>query len=576
MNSENKVKPEIPESTEKPIIISSEPKEAKEPFTDSKSLKIINLLFSLIKDSNLSSSIQEDFSLNKILEILKKDCDKNVPKNGKMITELILENLQVTDIEASDPPQIDSLLQFENYSTQNTKSVIAKVISLLLRDDFKITKNNQEMLKLIQVLSTVLLFSDSKQTEKEKEFQNRIDQLETQLKNQAPGSLNNKYLREIEEIKNYNQCMIDLYEKESDKLRLKLKSYKKAVNTQLDNLNLKLGFSSTEQNGLHQEPTSSGELGNLPFGMDQDSGIFSAKEQVHSSFNGMDRFNNPFDQFYSFPRKTNATQNNFKTRPMANGYENGLTPSVLRNFGDNESNGFSQGYFGGDVYKNFFTPRDMQMAETPHSNSSTPLVKRGSEKALPSSIQENKSFKKLGSISKVSLKSKKSRQVKRQDLRYWTLKKAVFCWDGNVNLEIVYKEFVKNLSKLLGDLVSPKEPVIQDLKIKAFTKSNSRQNLLAIKMILNPRYKSLIEQSWKNGSPSEFFKLKIDLIKDSSILYHTNDQEQPEAKEIKNMKKFPARYNFSQATYNFTSDYLNKDTINQGILNFLKQLETNK
>lgn len=453
---------------------------------------------------------------------------------------------------------------------------VCRAVSAMLRNNCERMRRPEDMLAVVQALSGEVLrlhaqCEDCRGETREREKE--IEQLKGRLKALKEKEVDFENMREIEEIKNYNQYMIDLYEKESEKLRLKLKSYKQAVTNQLDNLNIKLGLSPMNQNGAGNDPN--GELGQLPFGMEQDSNVASVKDPLSLPFSQPDFFPNPFEQPFSFPGNSQSFQRFPKTETknlIGKREPNGLMGSAAPlDLPDANGPGRPE---RGDFYQNYFMSGDMMPLEPP-SEMANMLSKREGDAVLPASVQENQSFKKLGSLSKVSSKSKKSRTVRRQDLRYWTLKKAIFCWDGNTNLEIVYKEFVKNLSRLLGDLVSPKEPVIQDLNIKAFTKSSTRQNLLAVKMVLNPRYKSLIEQSWKNGSPSDFFKLKIDLIKKSTILHKESEQDAPREREIKNMKKFPARYNFSQATYNFTSDYVNKDTINRGILAFLKKFRMN-
>ena len=169
------------------------------------------------------------------------------------------------------------------------------------------------------------------------------------------------------------------------------------------------------------------------------------------------------------------------------------------------------------------------------------------------------------------IKPPKIEQSKRKDLRFWTTKKAIFCWDGEFNLQLVTQELVINLSTLLGDMVIPQEPVLKGLKLKAFTKSKTNPNLLAMRLNLNERYVPLIQNAWKTGSPSFFFKLKVDLLQKNWIRFKKNFTLKDEDRTIEKMKKFPARYNFSQATHFLQSDHLNMDNINSEILNCLKK-----
>lgn len=153
-----------------------------------------------------------------------------------------------------------------------------------------------------------------------------------------------------------------------------------------------------------------------------------------------------------------------------------------------------------------------------------------------------------------------------KDRKQWSTKKAIFCWDNNYNLQIVTSELVLYLSNLFGNIISPQEIIVQSIKIKAFTKSSTQPNLLAVKLEVSDRYKSLVEESWKEGSPSDYFKFKIDLLKKNSIRYWNHITQSNNDLPIKNLFKSPARYNFSQANHYYKSDILNKNRVNNLII----------
>lgn len=573
-NTENKLEPKLSDG---PHNSTQDAPLAPSPDQPAQDSELLNSVFGFVRESLGKTRTGEPVQIKDFTQkFIKANEEDSLAKRGsfaQMLKEALLTGQNGTSHA--------NLELVSSASEIGGTEIVCRVISAMVSNNFELAQNAEGMLKVVELLSQKVVELEAKRAgdgKQNREQLKQIEELREKMDNQKGKELNVENMREIEEIKNYNQYMIEMYEKESEKLRLKLKSYKHAVTTQLDNLNIKLGLSPLDQNASGNEQTSNGELGNLPFGIDQDSHTASAKDPLNFPFNQPDLFSNPFDKNFSFPRNNQSFRSSFHAFRELDGPErvNENTPNGAPGNAP-EPNILEENVPirpGRDFYKNYFMAGEMPPLDA-SGNPANLLSKRNGDLVLPPHVPENQSFKKLGSISKMSSKSKKSRQVRRQDLRYWTLKKAIFCWDGNTNLEIVYKEFVKNLSRLLGDLVSPKEPVVQDLSIKAFTKSSTRQNLLAVKMVLNPRYKSLIEQSWKNGSPSDFFKLKIDLIKKSAILHKPSEEDGPVEREIKNMKKFPARYNFSQATYNFTSDYVNKETINRGILAFLKKFRVN-
>ena len=149
-----------------------------------------------------------------------------------------------------------------------------------------------------------------------------------------------------------------------------------------------------------------------------------------------------------------------------------------------------------------------------------------------------------------------------KDRKQWSTKKAFFCWDNSKNLQTVVSDLVFHLSSLFGNLISPQELIIKNIRIKAFTKSITKPNLLAVKIDISSRYKTLVEESWKEGSPSEYFKFKIDLLKKNTIRFWDEGSQRDRSISIKNLFKSPARYNFSQANHYYKSDTLNKKNLN--------------
>ena len=548
--------------------------------------EVIKAIFKCIHESNLKSSENTDLILNKISEILKNNCGNEKEQNCSKLSTLILNELKTPEKKEDCPPIMDFQKIVSEISEQNSQSILAKVLSTLFCNLSKITEHPDQLILCIEALTSMMMNlnnfevkfreKNEKLTQENVELAKENENLKKMVKKFENGNDIAKWIKEIREIKNYSQSMISIYEKETEKMRIKLKAYKKAVNQQLDNLHSKLGFSTNGINDPIFDPDTNGDNANPALIMDHDSGLFSVNEQLNKP-NFPSELSNPFDHNQNFQKNGFFNPIGMSTIRKDNhsGFmgENLLTPSVVRKgqeLNQHSNNLDMRINLGNNEYQNFFTP--IKNEDNPSNVSHNLLMKRNSEIMMQSSVPEDPKLKNFDSVSKQSVTSKKSRNVKRQDLRYWTLKKAIFCWDGDFNLEIVYKEFVKHFGTLLGDLISPKEPVIEALKIKAFTKSTSRPNLLAVKVTVNPRYKSIIEQTWKNGSPSNFFKLKIDLIKNNSITFKSSAQNLAQNRGVKNMKKFPARYNFSQATYNFHSLSVNKETINEGILTYLKQI----
>jgi hypothetical protein len=544
-------------------------------------LNLINEVFKHFEGPIQNSSENTDLILNNISTLINKNAlNPEVPKSGETLANIFLNDLKTLE-KSSETQDENTFIKNENdVNKLNNKFLISKIIVNLLSNNSENLKNPNVLLFSLKSCMIRLLQLENNQTcleNKTSHLLNENNLLKSELKKHEPNLNVLKYIKEIIEIKNHNQSMVELYEKETEKLRFKLQAYKKAVSKQLDNLHLKLGQSVSDRIESTPEIGKTPEILNLGSGIEQDSGWLSANEQPIRSNPQFD-YKNPFEQSPAFDKTHFYSQAGFTKIKKNNqsGYisDNFLTPSVLKNGFDNNmaivNSKISQNP-DNNFYQKFFTP--VQPTENMNNKTQSLLMKRSSETPQTVNMIEDPKLINVESSSKISSTSKKSRHVRRQDLRFWTLKKAIFCWDGEANLEIVYREFVKNFSLLLGDLVSPNEPVIEKLNLKAFTKSNNKPNLLAIKIVINPRYKSLIEQSWKNGSPSKFFKLKIDLIKENLVLYQQHEESTPEPRSVKNMQKFPARYNFSQATYTFNSKSVNKDTINKGILTYLKKIK---
>jgi hypothetical protein len=144
----------------------------------------------------------------------------------------------------------------------------------------------------------------------------------------------------------------------------------------------------------------------------------------------------------------------------------------------------------------------------------------------------------------------------------WNSKKPIFCWDGEINLEIISKHLVHFISKQFSNCLISDSDLVNDIKIRSFTKSDFRPNLLVFLIDFNPRYKHIIEQKWQCGSPSNYFKFKIDLMKNNSISLWNQFKEREDDLEIQLFNKSSSRYNFSQAIYKFTCRLLNAKNIN--------------
>lgn len=151
---------------------------------------------------------------------------------------------------------------------------------------------------------------------------------------------------------------------------------------------------------------------------------------------------------------------------------------------------------------------------------------------------------------------------RRLDLKFWNSRKALFCFDGEFNLKWVCSEMALSLAQMKLPLLRENETVCTGLLIKAFTKSASKQNLLAVKIEFNERFREIIESEWKNGSPSKYFKFKIDLRKNDGINVKVGESAKTINIRIKKIEKYPARFNYSQASHEFLSPALNKDALN--------------
>ena len=304
-----------------PQVISKIKPEIKDLNPQVQDLNLIDKLFTFIIKSSETESENQDLSLNKFVELLKKECGNETKESNINLSQLVLNEIQKDEKPSSEDVMISfkKILDFSNF---NSKESISKLICYLLENKCEKSKNLLILLKMLQCTFKYLLESSNQQKKNnlknKKKFKDLTESL-SKRSNEIPKTpLPSEHMREIMEIKNYNQIMIELYEKETQKLRLKLKSYKQAVNTQLDNLNIKLGLNPFPSN----DSEKNGDLGELPFGMAQDSAWMS--------------FNNPFEKGYSnsfgsfnYPQ----SQQNIRT-PIENGILNGncLTPSVVRNF----------------------------------------------------------------------------------------------------------------------------------------------------------------------------------------------------------------------------------------------------
>lgn len=145
----------------------------------------------------------------------------------------------------------------------------------------------------------------------------------------------------------------------------------------------------------------------------------------------------------------------------------------------------------------------------------------------------------------------------------WNSYKPLFFWDGYSNLKIVSKEISTHIAKLFKGFRAPSEAIIKSIQIKAFTKKKRKPNLLILIMHVNPRYEELINKAWKYGSPSDYFKFKIDLKQAPKIKCWYRFLNERETREILTFKNCPGRFNFSQAFYDIKSKSLSCQKINQ-------------
>lgn len=161
---------------------------------------------------------------------------------------------------------------------------------------------------------------------------------------------------------------------------------------------------------------------------------------------------------------------------------------------------------------------------------------------------------------------------RRLDLKFWNSRKALFCFDGEYNLKWVCSEMALSLAQMKLPLLHENEIVCTSLLIKAFTKSASKQNLLAVKIEFNERFREIIESEWKNGSPSKYFKFKIDLRKNDGINVRVSEKTKTVNIRIKKIEKYPARFNYSQASHEFISPALSKEALNSKFWKIIRNL----
>ena len=160
--------------------------------------------------------------------------------------------------------------------------------------------------------------------------------------------------------------------------------------------------------------------------------------------------------------------------------------------------------------------------------------------------------------------------TKKVSKRTWTSSKGIFCWSGATNLKRVARDFAMCVSKSIGVLAAVGQPVVSRLSIKAFTKAKKRPNMLIVKVKFHPKYRDLIECDWARGSPSEFFRFKVDLVKDHRIRLWNQFAQADEHREVPYFGKSRNRYSSSQANYIYESEHLNADYVNAEIARALK------
>lgn len=157
-------------------------------------------------------------------------------------------------------------------------------------------------------------------------------------------------------------------------------------------------------------------------------------------------------------------------------------------------------------------------------------------------------------------------QRAKSQMKMWNSNKPIFCWDGDFNLDIVCEHFCLYVSELFGKKPHSNAKIIREMTVRQFTMFKKKPNLVAFKVKLGSKFKLMVESAWEKGSPSKYFKFKVDLAEEARICLWNRFEEIDEEREITSFEKTPGRYNISQAKYVLSCDNLSVENLNKKII----------
>lgn len=160
----------------------------------------------------------------------------------------------------------------------------------------------------------------------------------------------------------------------------------------------------------------------------------------------------------------------------------------------------------------------------------------------------------------------KKQPLKTNPTRVWNSNKPIFCWDGDFNLQIVAEHLTLYISELFSTKLHSNAKVIREIFIKKFTMFKRKPNLVAFTLKFGPKFKFLVESAWENGSPSKYFKFKVDLAEKAQIFLWNEFEERDQERTIASFDKTPGRFNISQAKYVFELQKMSVESLNKKII----------
>lgn len=382
--------------------------------------------------------------------------------------------------------------------------------------------------------------------------------LRTQFKKAQLDYENKQFATSFLAVKSFTFGMAEIMDKETIRFKQKLKIFQKSFKKKINKLENKLGpntkyvsqkvFTNRSRYGFKPVTPNPNlrDTRKRSFGDFKNSQLDSLfKKKVPSLVGASPKLFSPYPNLPFFDLKNGSNMNSFNSKS-----KNMISmPEIKTPF---------------SVHLGILQ-ESLEKQEKPSKAESSLFVKES-----PLNFEQNEVEIPKG-IKRVPSNKKNSSCFVIKDRKQWSTKKAIFCWDNKANLEIITSELVHHLSNLFGNIISPQELIVRSIKIKAFTKSTTQPNLLAVKLEVSERYKSLVEESWKEGSPSHYFKFKIDLLKQNYIRYWNEITNSDTDLSVKNLFKSPARYNYSQANHYYKSEILNKETVNLRMFRKLKK-----